>query len=124
MQAIRTSKHNRVARGLKAVMGLLVLVCLCLVLAPPNAALADKAGPHPHVGDDGDDGGGGEVGQIIPVCITFDENLAIRSDGLEDGRYCHGGSGKKIEALVGRNFSIVFARREDGTLLDAIAVIQ
>lgn len=73
-----------------------ILAALWAVMATPETALAKKPGG----------GGGGEVGQDIPVCIVFDD--AVGDDVKSDGDfYCDGDSNKKVTAIVGRNFSIV-----------------
>ena len=94
METKRTSKHNRVACSLKAVTRLLLLACLCLVLATAETALADHKGK-PHGKPGGGDPPADDVGD--QPCVIFDDVLGdnVQSDWLVigampgDNPYCH-----------------------------------
>lgn len=98
------SRDKRQSAWLAIVLGCLVVAVLCAVLASPGTAMAKKPTKPPG------DGGGGEVGQEIAVCVAFDDASCIRSDAdSPQGQvpYCDGDANGKVTAIVGRNFSIV-----------------
>ncbi|MHC4323827.1 MAG: hypothetical protein ACYSUX_06105 [Planctomycetota bacterium] len=90
------SRNKRIVIYLMVVATCIVVTGLWATLLIPEAALAKKPPDKP--------GGGGEVGQKIPVCIVFDEVSSINTDG--DDPYCDGDLKKKVTAFVGRAFSI------------------
>ncbi|MBL7184947.1 MAG: hypothetical protein ISS70_01365 [Phycisphaerae bacterium] len=98
MATKKENKRKKVKLYLTAVTSCIVLAGVLAVLVTPETSLA-KGKPG--------GGGGGEVGQIIPVCITFDDaaGFGVKNDG---DVYCDGDLKNKVTAVVGRNFNIVF----------------
>ena len=95
------NRNRSVSVCLTVVTSCLVLAVVWAVLATPEIAFADKPDKPPGQ----DKGGGGEVGQEIPVYIVFDETSSINGDS--EAPYTDGELKGKVTAVVGRNFSIL-----------------